>query len=150
MEKSVNSIVMALINCKECGQQISDAASVCPHCGAPVVKVVYCPACGTKVPGNVRFCPHCGGRIVPPSSMAQAGGKEKVVAGLLAIFLGWLGIHYFYLGKTTAGIITIVLSACTCGIWSLLMLVQGILMLTMSDADFEEKYVDNEKTFPLF
>lgn len=82
--------------------------------------------------------------------MAQAGGKEKVVAGLLAIFLGWLGIHYFYLGKTTAGILTIVLSACTCGIWSLLMLVQGILMLTMSDADFEEKYVDNEKTFPLF
>ena len=141
---------MALINCKECGQQISDAASVCPHCGAPVVKDVYCPACGTKVPGNVRFCPHCGGRIVPPSSMAQAGGKEKGVAGLLAFFLGWLGIHYFYLGKTTAGIITIVLSACTCGIWSLLMLVQGILMLTMSDADFEEKYVDNEKTFPLF
>lgn len=141
---------MALMNCKECGQQISDSASVCPHCGAPVVKDVYCPACGTKVPGNVRFCPNCGGRIVPPSSMAQADKKEKVVAGLLAIFLGSLGIHYFYLGKTTAGILTIVLSLCTCGIWSFLMLVQGILMLTMSDADFEEKYVYNERTFPLF
>lgn len=27
---------MALINCKECGKQISDQASSCPHCGAPV------------------------------------------------------------------------------------------------------------------
>lgn len=27
---------MALINCNECGKQISDQASSCPHCGAPV------------------------------------------------------------------------------------------------------------------
>ncbi|RJX18994.1 MAG: zinc-ribbon domain-containing protein [Desulforudis sp.] len=26
---------MALINCKECGRQISNKAEVCPHCGAP-------------------------------------------------------------------------------------------------------------------
>lgn len=28
----------------------------------------------------------------------SVGGKSKVAAGLLAIFLGWLGIHKFYLG----------------------------------------------------
>ncbi len=27
---------MALINCEECGKEISDKARVCPHCGAPV------------------------------------------------------------------------------------------------------------------
>ena len=27
---------MALIKCKECKQSISDKASSCPHCGAPV------------------------------------------------------------------------------------------------------------------
>ena len=27
---------MALILCKECGREISDAATTCPHCGAPV------------------------------------------------------------------------------------------------------------------
>ena len=27
---------MALISCTECGKQISDKASACPHCGAPV------------------------------------------------------------------------------------------------------------------
>jgi len=27
---------MALLNCKECGKQISSAAPACPHCGAPM------------------------------------------------------------------------------------------------------------------
>ena len=27
---------MALINCPECGKEISDAASNCPHCGFPI------------------------------------------------------------------------------------------------------------------
>ena len=26
---------MALIKCRECGQQVSDRALTCPHCGAP-------------------------------------------------------------------------------------------------------------------
>ena len=26
---------MALVKCEECGQTVSDKASVCPHCGAP-------------------------------------------------------------------------------------------------------------------
>lgn len=140
--------IMALINCKECGQEISDNASVCPHCGAPVIKDVYCPKCGTKVPENIQFCPTCGNPIARAAK--PAGAKDKTVAGILAIFLGTLGIQYFYLGKTTAGILTIVISLCSCGLWSLLMFIQGILMLTMSDEVFNEKYVNNDKTFPLF
>ena len=139
---------MALVTCKECGQPISDAAKACPHCGAPVIKDVYCPNCGTKVPENVRFCPKCGREICQSGN--RTGQKDKLVAGLLAIFLGYLGIHYFYLGKTTAGILTIVISLCSCYIWGLLMLIQGIMMLTMSDEAFNEKYVDTDKTFPLF
>lgn len=141
---------MALINCKECGQQISDSASVCPHCGAPVVRDVFCPNCGTKVPENVKFCPNCGGQIYPVSETAKAGKKDKLVAGLLAIVLGGLGIHYFYLGKTTAGVLTIVISLVSCGIWPVVMLIQGILMLIMSEEDFDSKYVDNDRTFPIF
>lgn len=141
---------MALINCKECGQQISDSASVCPHCGAPVVRDVFCPSCGTKVPENVKFCPNCGGQIYPVSETAKAGKKDKLVAGLLAIVLGGLGIHYFYLGKTTAGVLTIVISLVSCGIWPVVMLIQGILMLIMSEEDFDSKYVDNDRTFPIF
>ncbi|MDE5940932.1 MAG: TM2 domain-containing protein [Muribaculaceae bacterium] len=77
-------------------------------------------------------------------------GKSRGVAGLLAIFLGGLGVQYFYLGKTTAGIITIILSFISCGIWQIITLIQGILMLCMSNAEFYRKYVQTNSTFPLF
>lgn len=76
--------------------------------------------------------------------------KDKTATGLFAIFLGGLGIQYFYLGKVTGGIITIVLSLITCGVWSILTLIQGILMLTMTQAEFERKYVYTQSDFPLF
>lgn len=140
---------MALINCKECGGQMSDSASFCPHCGAPAAKDMFCPECGTKVPAGARFCPQCG-KCLSQESPVGIYAKDKTIAGIFAILLGSLGIHYFYLGKITAGILTIILSCCTCGIWSLLMFIQGIMMLVMPDKEFQEKYVDNDRTLPLF
>ena len=58
--------------------------------------------------------------------------------------------NYFYMGKTTAGIITLILGLCSCYIWGVVMLIQGILILTMTDEAFMAKYVDTDKTFPLF
>lgn len=77
-------------------------------------------------------------------------GKSRGVAGLLAILLGSLGIHYFYLGKTTAGILTILLSLVTCGIFATLMFIQGILLFCMNNEDFRRKYVLSPSSFPLF
>ena len=127
---------MALVNCKECGQQISDSASVCPHCGAPA-----------KMPQNLKYCPQCG---ASNPGARNRYPKDRLTAGLLALFLGGLGIHYFYLEKTTAGLLSILLSLCTCGIWQIIMLIQGIIILTMTDEDFNEKYYNTDKTFPIF
>lgn len=77
-------------------------------------------------------------------------GKDKTAAGILAILLGGLGVQYFYLGKIAGGFITILLSLVTCGLWPILTLVQGILMLTMSEQEFDEKYVYTDSVFPLF
>ncbi|MDE5842393.1 MAG: GYF domain-containing protein [Muribaculaceae bacterium] len=82
-------------------------------------------------------------------SYYQSSGK-KVAAGLLAIFLGTLGIQYFYVGKTTAGILTILLSLITCGAWEIITFIQGIVILTMSDQDFDRKFVYSRTTFPIF
>lgn len=72
------------------------------------------------------------------SAMSGGGrGKNKLVAGLLAIFLGAFGVHHFYLGSTMAGVVTLV--AC-CGVSGLLNLVEGIMLLLMSDAEFDAKY----------
>ncbi|WP_302990424.1 hypothetical protein [uncultured Muribaculum sp.] len=42
------------------------------------------------------------------------------------------------------------LSIITCGIPGILWLIQGIMMFTMSQADFERKFVYSTSTFPLF
>ena len=76
--------------------------------------------------------------------------SKKTLCGVLAIVIGGLGLQYFLIGKTTAGILTILLSFATCGLWTLLTLVQGIMILCMSESEWRRKYVDSPKTFPLF
>ncbi len=88
----------------------------------------------------------------PPPS-APAGEKNKLVAGLLGILLGALGIHKFYLGYTKEGVIMLLVSlvggTLTCGagagVVSIIGLVEGILYLTKSDAEFEQIYVKGRK-----
>lgn len=70
-------------------------------------------------------------------STAGGRGKNRIVAALLSFFLGYLGIHHFYLGSTMAGVVTIV--AC-CGLSGILPFVEAIMLLIMSDADFDAKY----------
>ncbi len=84
------------------------------------------------------------------TTIPSTSGKDKVAAGILAILLGGLGLHYFYIGKVTAGLITLLLSFVSCGIWSMLMLAQGIYMLTLTQEDFDQKYVYTNSTLPLF
>ena len=76
-------------------------------------------------------------------------GTDKVAAGLLAIFVGGLGIYKFYLGYNKEGIITIVISVATCGagaaVMSLIGLIEGIIYLTKSDEEFQSLYVDGYK-----
>ena len=73
----------------------------------------------------------------PPMPHAAYGypqPKSKLVAGLLGIFLGGLGIHRFYLGYTAIGILqvaaTLFLGAFTFGLTALWGLVEGIMILT--------------------
>ncbi len=56
---------------------------------------------------------------------SAAGSKSQLVALLLVIFVGGLGIHRFYLGYTTIGIIQL-LTLGGCGIWALIDLIRII------------------------
>ena len=38
---------MALIQCPECGKEVSEKAKNCPNCGIPIDTNVYCPKCGS-------------------------------------------------------------------------------------------------------
>lgn len=85
-----------------------------------------------------------------PYNCPPDAASKKILCGIMAILFGSLGIHYFIMGKVSAGLLTILLSLVTCGIWPLLMLVQGIMILCMSDQEFVQKYICTSKTFPIF
>lgn len=71
--------------------------------------------------------------------------NKKVVAGVLALLLGGIGIHKFILGYTNEGIIQIVLSVISCGILGIIPFIEGIIYLTKSDEDFYQTYQVNKK-----
>ena len=64
--------------------------------------------------------------------------KNKLAAGLLGIFLGGFGAHHFYLGNTARAIIYFLF------FWTIIIpiigLVEGIIIITMPDVDFDNKY----------
>jgi TM2 domain-containing membrane protein YozV len=64
--------------------------------------------------------------------------KNKMTAGLLAILLGGLGAHKFYLDQPGLGILYLLF--CWTFIPAIIGLVEGITYLTMSDQDFNAKY----------
>lgn len=75
--------------------------------------------------------------------------KSKVAAGVLALLLGGLGVHKFYLGRVGAGIVHIILSITIIGIpvnW-VICLIEAIIYFTKSDMEFHQTYVVNRKSF---
>lgn len=66
--------------------------------------------------------------------------NKKIVAGVLALLLGALGIHKFILGYTQEGIIQIVISIVTCGVAGIIPFIEGIIYLVKSDEEFYQTY----------
>jgi TM2 domain-containing membrane protein YozV len=80
------------------------------------------------------------------------GDNQRILAGILAIFLGWAGIHKFILGYQKEGIILLVvsiigfvLSCIGIGVFlvwatAVIGLIEGIIYLTKSDEEFYNTY----------
>lgn len=120
---------------------------------------MYCPTCGSESDDGARFCKSCGKAMsgagkFEPETVGETGSSEqhsrrtksKVAAGVLAIVLGGLGIHKFFLGYVLPGILLIIITVITCGIVGpIIALIEGILYLTMTDEAFHETYVADRK-----
>jgi TM2 domain-containing membrane protein YozV len=72
-------------------------------------------------------------------------GSNRVLAGILGIVLGELGIHKYILGYTKEGLIQIGLTIITCGLAGLIGKIEGIIYLTKSDDQFINEYQINKK-----
>lgn len=77
--------------------------------------------------------------------ISQPKSDKKLIAGLLGILLGGFGAHKFYLGYTKAGVIQLIVTFLTCGIGSIIGLIEGIIYLVKTDEEFDETYVQNVK-----
>lgn len=99
---------------------------------------MYCTNCGNFLPDDAVFCTACGektgrravhdGNIIDDISRKYSANtayrpKSRILAGILAIVLGSLGIHNFYLGYTKKGMIQFFLGIFSLGsvseIWAL-------------------------------
>ena len=88
-------------------------------------------------PGGVPVYPD--GKPMLTATGGPASPKSRLVAALLAWFLGVIGIHRFYVGKTGTGILMI-LTLGGFGIW---VLIDLIMILVGSFKDKEERTLSN-------
>jgi TM2 domain-containing membrane protein YozV len=87
------------------------------------------------------------------SDPSLAGAEKKIPAGIFGILLGALGIHKFILGYTKEGIIMLVVTLLVgtltfglgAGVMGIVGLIEGIVYLTKTDADFVATYVTGRK-----
>ena len=64
--------------------------------------------------------------------------RSKLTAALLAIFLGGIGLHKFYLGQIGMGILYLLF--CWTFIPAVIGLIEGIVLLSISDETFARRY----------
>jgi TM2 domain-containing membrane protein YozV len=110
--------------CRNCGNNMSEHATICVSCGVPAgVGETFCSNCGEQTNHGDRVCMKCGTALLSPEDQ-----KSRLVAGLLGLFFGFAGVHRFYLGYTTIGILQILANILCCAGW-VWGIVEGILIL---------------------
>lgn len=141
------------------------AERVCPQCGAPIDPMATeCKFCGERLTVQQAYQqsqpqqpymqqpvyqqpyaqqPQVVIQQVAPQPVYVSGInpawpiKNKIVAGVLGILLGGIGVHKFYLGKIGMGILY--LCFCWTGIPSLVGFIEGIIYLCSNDENFQLK-----------
>jgi len=139
--------------CPFCAEYVSVDAKKCKHCGETIcvaLRVAEEAKRSSASTGTHVFMNAGGASSSSSSSSAAAAGngngnglqiigtKSRVVAALLAFFLGTFGIHKFYLGQTGWGILYILF--CWSFIPTLVSLIEGCLYLLSTERAFALKY----------
>lgn len=87
----------------------------------------YCPNCGKPVTGETNFCPECGAPLKianyqnPPASN-RTNEDRWLIALILCILVGSLGVHRFYTGNIVTGVLMLITLG-GCGIWTIIDLI---------------------------
>lgn len=131
----------------ECGTVIRAKAEICPKCGVrqpgfPWTAHAHTGQSGAGATSATPLTPDerrwLEGAGQSAAGAIGASGRSRIAAAVFALLLGGLGIHKFYLGQTTQGVLYLIF------FWTFIPavigFVEGIVLLSMSDAAFQEKY----------
>lgn len=115
-------------------QTPTEPATYAPNVSRPQ-STMYCKECGSQISSKAEICPRCGARV---AEAHVSSSKNRISAALLALFLGGLGAHKFYLGKTGMGILYLLFF--WTAIPAIIGLIEAIQLFSMSDTEFSMKY----------
>jgi ribosomal protein L37E len=98
---------------------------------------VFCTACGQQMSAEATACPKCGHPNKAKVQSYQGAPKSRVTAGILALLVGGLGVHKFYLGKIGLGFVYLIF------FWTfvpaIIAFIEGIIYLVQDDLTFSER-----------
>jgi len=113
---------------------------------------VYCPQCGAGMEADQQYCTGCGWdaekpddpspppeRRLPdsPRQLGPPSNANRMTALLLALFVGWLGAHRFYVNRPLSGLVWFV----TLGFFGIGVIYDLVLISTGEFRDAEERRV---------
>ena len=158
-----------ILHCPNCAWENDSNNAKCTHCGCKLTNIspttkessysvnltrsgsilepVFCSSCGGKIAKEASFCPKCGAPNKASPAVHSLDGigsdgmpvKSRVAAGILALFLGGIGIHKFYCGQIGLGVIYLIF--CWTFIPSIIAFIEGIIYLTSpNDEVFTRRY----------
>ncbi|MGN0589405.1 MAG: NINE protein [Ruminiclostridium sp.] len=136
------------MNCPQCGAPLEPNVSKCKYCGEAIQQA---PAPQYQQPQQYQQPMY----QQPPMQYQQPmyqqpmyqqpnDGinpawpiKSKIAAGILALLVGGIGIHKFYLGKIGMGVVYLLF--CWTGIPAIVGFIEGIIYLCSNDHNFQVK-----------
>ena len=117
--------------CFECAEIIERSSGACLRCGSRQPDLVE-DARAFPVPGRIVAAP------VVAQPPPPTGSKSKFVATMLALFLGGIGVHRFYLGRPVSGLFYLLF--CWTFVPGIIALVEFLRLALMKQSDFDASY----------
>lgn len=129
------------MKCEYCNNEVPAGKTKCPACGAPAPAQPEQPQPAAQpAPGGQGYyqgqapviqvfaSPAAAPGAAPAAApAAPASAKSRTVFILLAVFLGSLGIHNFYIGRTLIGVVQLLITLISFGALSMVSWIWAII-----------------------